>query len=114
MSELHGLQTRITEFEKAGATVMAVSPDSVEENRGVAERFDLSFPILSDRDLVLTDALGLRHEGASMNRDRPDVPRPATFIIRDGRIVWRDLTDNWRIRIQAEDLLAAFREVTGA
>ena len=44
---------------------------------------------------------------------RSDVPRPATFIIRDGRIVWRDLTENWRIRIQADDLLDAFREVTG-
>ena len=114
MSELHGLQTRITEFEEAGARVIAVSPDTVEENRGVAQRFDLSYPILSDVDLVLTDALGLRHEGASMNADRPDVPRPATFIIEDGRIVWRDLTDNWRIRIRAGDLLEAFREVTDA
>ena len=114
MSELHGLQTKITEFEAAGARVIAVSPDTVEENRGVVRRFDLSFPILSDENLELTDALGLRHEGASPNRDKPDVPRPATFIIENGVIVWRDLTDNWRIRIKAEDLLTAFREQTGS
>ena len=112
MSELHGLQTKITEFEEAGARVIAVSPDSVEENRGVAERFDISYPILSDPDLALTDALGLRHADAKPGGG--DVPRPATFIIQEGRIVWRDLTDNWRIRIQAADLLEAFREVTGA
>jgi peroxiredoxin len=110
MSELHGLQTRITEFEKAGATVMAVSPDTVEENRGVVERFGITYPILSDPDLALTDALGLRHVGAKPGGG--DVPRPATFIIQDGRIVWHDLTDNWRIRIKADDLLAAFRQVS--
>jgi peroxiredoxin Q/BCP len=113
MSELHGLQTKITEFQEAGATVIAVSPDPVEKNRDVARRFDITYPILSDSDLALTDALGLRHEGAGLESYAPDVPRPATFIIQDGRIVWRDLTDNWRIRIKAEDLLEAFREVTG-
>lgn len=112
MSELHGLQTRITDFEKAGATVIAVSPDSVAENRGVAQRFDLSFPILSDADLALTKSLGLLHEGASI--DGGDVPRPATLIIQDGRIVWRDLTDNWRIRPKPGEVLAAFRDVTGS
>jgi peroxiredoxin len=112
MSELHGLQTRITDFEKEGTRVIAVSPDSVEENRGVAERFDLSFPILSDADLQLTKSLGVLHEGAGM--DGSDIPRPATFIFQDGVIVWRDLTDNWRIRIQADELLEALREVTGA
>ncbi len=111
MSELHGLQTRITEFEKEGTRVIAVSPDSVELNRGVVDRFGLSFDVLSDPELALTDALGLRHEGAGI--DGGDVPRPATFIVQDGRIVWRDLTDNWRVRIQADELLAALREVTG-
>jgi peroxiredoxin Q/BCP len=108
MSELHGLQTRITDFEKAGARVIAVSPDSVEENKGVRDRFDLAFPILSDRDLELTKALGLVHEDAFQGRD---VPRPATFIIRDGVIVWRDLTDNWRVRIEAGELLEALQRV---
>jgi peroxiredoxin Q/BCP len=108
MSELHGLQTRITDFERAGARVIAVSPDSVEENKGVRDRFDLAFPILSDPELELTKALGLVHEGAFQGRD---VPRPATFIVRDGVIVWRDLTDNWRVRIQAGELLDALHRV---
>jgi peroxiredoxin len=111
MSELHGLQTRITDFENEGARVIAVSPDSVEKNLEVARRLELSYPILSDTDLALTSSLGVVHEGAAM--DGKDIPRPATFIVEDGRIVWRDLTDNWRIRIQAGDLLEALREVTG-
>ena len=112
MSELHGLQTQITEFEKTGTRVIAVSPDSVDLNKGVAERFGLTFPILSDPELELTASLGLVHEGASM--EGGDIPRPATFIIRDGKIVWRDLTDNWRVRIRAEELLEALHQVLGA
>lgn len=108
MSELHGLQTRITDFEQTGTRVIAVSPDSVEENRGVAERFDLSFPILSDKNLELTKSLGLVHEAGFQGRD---IPRPATFIIRGGAIVWRDVTDNWRIRIQAGELLEALHQI---
>jgi peroxiredoxin len=111
MSELHGLQTRITEFEKTGTRVIAVSPDTVEENRGVAEKFDLSFPILSDSDLALTKALGLVHEKGFNGKD---IPRPGTFIIQNGAIVWRDLTDNWRVRIKAGELLEALHKILGA
>ncbi len=112
MSELHGLQTRITDFENEGTRVIAVSPDPVDKNLEVARRLNLSYPILSDADLELTRSLGVVHESASM--DGKDIPRPATFIIENGRIVWRDLTDNWRIRIRAGELLQALREVTGA
>jgi peroxiredoxin len=111
MSELHGLQLKIDEFEAAGYRVVAVSPDTVEENQQVARRLRLDYPILSDADLQLTDALGLRHEGAAM--DGGDIPRPATFIALSGAIRWRDLTDNWRVRIRADDLLREARELAG-
>ncbi len=82
---------------------MAVSPDSMAENDKVVQRLSLDFPILSDSDLEVTRALGLLHEGGGIEGD--DVPRPATFLIQDGFIAWRDLTDNWRVRIRADDLL---------
>jgi peroxiredoxin len=112
MSELHGLQTRITDFEKAGARVMAVCPDPVDQNLAVVRRLGLSYPILSDADLALTRALGLVHEGGAPSG--ADIPRPATFIIENGRIVWRDLTDNWRIRLKAGDLVDALHELSGS
>ena len=112
MSELHGLQTRITEFQQAGATVVAVSPDSPEENRGVVERLGLGFPILSDEDLALTRSLGLLHEqGGPAGQD---IPRPAIFIVDDGTIRWSELTDNWRVRVQAGSLLAAVEQTLGS
>jgi peroxiredoxin len=108
MSELHGLQTRITEFEGSGTQLVAVSPDTVQENLKVAERLDLSFPILSDPDLELTKAMGVLHEGGGPMGS--DIPRPAVFIVEDGVVQWKDVTGNWRIRIRPETLLGALAQ----
>ena len=111
MSELHGLQLKIDEFRAAGYQVVAVSPDSVEDNEKVVLRLGLDYPILSDSDLEVTSALGLVHEGAAM--DGGDIPRPATFLVEGGVIRWRELTDNWRVRIRADELLVVARGLVG-
>ncbi len=109
MSELQGLQSRISDFEAQGIQLIAISPDSVEQNRQVAEWLDLDFPILSDSMLTATDAFRLRHADAAPGGG--DLPRPATYIIESGRIVWRDLTDNWRVRPRPDQLLAAIAQL---
>jgi peroxiredoxin len=110
MSELQGLQSRMTEFRAAGVRVIAISPDTVDENRAVVERFALEFPILSDRELTATDAFGVRHAGA--RRDGADIPRPATFIADEGVVRWRDVTDDYRVRPRPDDVLAAVETST--
>jgi len=105
MSELQGLQSRIADFRASGTKVLAISPESVEQNDEVVGWLGLDFPILSDGELVATDAFGLRHSGAAPGGG--DIPRPATYIIEGGTTRWRDLTDNWRIRPRPDDLLAA-------
>jgi len=86
-----------------GATVQAVSVDPVDVNREVAEEHGLEFTILSDPDLRAIDAFGLRHAGGSMYGG--DIARPATYVVRDGVVLWRALTDNWRVRLRADDLV---------
>ena len=114
MSALDGLQDRIDDFRAMGVRVVAVSPDSPEQNREVAEKLGLDFPILSDGALELTSALGLVHEGGGIPPDFGDIPRPAVFIVRDGTIRWRALTDNWRVRVRAEPLLQELARVIGS
>jgi peroxiredoxin len=109
MAELQGLQSRIDDFENAGARVVAISPDSVEQNRQVIEWLELDFPILSDAGLAATDAFGVRHDDASP--EGGDIPRPATFILEGGAVRWRDLTESWRIRPRPDDLLTALRDL---
>ena len=112
MSALDGLQAEIESFRAAGTQIIAVSPDSEEQNRKVAENLGLDFPILSDSDLTLTKALGLVHEKGGMPPDFKDIPRPAIFIVQDGTVRWRALTENWRVRIRPELLLDALKQVS--
>jgi peroxiredoxin len=112
MSELHGLQLRASDFEAAGAKLVAVSVDSVELNRGVAERIGLTFPVLSDPALVAVDAFGLRHANGNPFPEpggSADISRPAVYVIEGGVIRWRDLTDSYRVRVDPDDVLAALR-----
>ena len=64
MAELRGLQLSLSEFRERGVQVVAVSPDSVEQNRGVAERHGIEFPILSDAELAVTRAFGIERSKA--------------------------------------------------
>jgi len=104
MSELHGLQTRFRDFAELDTLVLAISVDPVARNREVAESYAPDLLVLSDPDLLAIDAYGLRHVDGGLDGD---IARPATFIVdRQGTIVWRDLTDNWRVRPRPEQLLA--------
>lgn len=111
MSELQDLQRGIAALHAAGTRVLAVSPESVEQNREVVEWLDLDYPILSDSELKATDGFGLRHAG--IGPDGSDVPRPASYIVENGNVLWRNLTDNYRIRPRPGDILAALSSLDG-
>ncbi len=110
MSELRGLQLRASDFQAAGAKLVAVSVDGVEQNRAVVEKLGLTFPVLSDPDLAAIDAFGLRHRGGNPMAEPPatgDIARPATYVIESSTIRWRDLTENYRVRIDPTRVLEA-------
>lgn len=99
MSELQGLQRHVEEIREAGGEVVAVSVDPVETTRETLGSAGFTFTLLADPELAVIDAYGVRHPGGGM--EGTDIARPATFLIdREGRIVWRDLTDNWRVRVR--------------
>jgi len=109
MIELRGLQLSLPKFQQRGVQIVAVSSDPVDKNRSVVERLGLEFPLLSDSNLELIAALGLKHEGAGPGGST--ITRPATLIVRNASIVWRNLTENYRIRPHPEDVLAALASI---
>lgn len=71
MAELQGLGAQLSEAERAGVEIIAVSPDPNERSQQVAE------------GLRVTRRYGLVHAGGGA--DGQDVPRPATVVLdRDG------------------------------
>ena len=85
---------------------MALSRDSVEENKKLVEKNKLDFIVVSDPDLGQVTSLGMVHPKAGPGGK--DVARPATYIIgRDGVVKWFHTAGNIRVRPDPADVLAA-------
>src|SRR5204862_7485735 len=97
MSELQGLGAKLSEAERAGVEIVAVSPDPNERSQKVAEGLRLGYRFVADRDLAVARRYGLVHAGGGP--DGQDVPRPATVVLdRDGRSEERRVGKEWRSR----------------
>lgn len=100
------MQSRLSEIENAGAEVIAVSVDTNEESARLAEGLGLDFPILSDVEQRAIHDWGLVHDAGKPGGGA--IARPAIFIVEpDGRISWRSVTENWRVRVRPEQVLEA-------
>ncbi len=86
--------------------MIAISVDTTEENARLAKSLGLDFPILSDAAGVAITTWGLVHEGGKPGGGA--IARPATYLVEpDGTISWRNLTENYRIRVRPEHVLDA-------
>ena len=87
----------MSEGERAGIAVLAVSPDPSEESQKLADSLRLGYRFLADRDLAAT-----RRWGLVQSRGGPegqDVPRPSTVVLdRDGVVRWFSVSGNFQVR----------------
>jgi peroxiredoxin len=108
MGELQGLGAQLSQAERAGVEVIAISPDPNERSQKVAEGLRLGFRLLADPDLAVTRRYGLVH--ADGGGDGKDVPRPATVVLdRDGVVRWVSITRNVQVRPDPDDVRRALR-----
>jgi len=108
MGELQGLGAALSEAERAGVEILAVSPDSNERTQQVADGLRLGYRFLADRDLAVTRRYGLVHP--SGGPDGRDVPRPATVVVdRDGVVRWFSVSRNVQVRPDPGDVLHVLR-----
>lgn len=93
---------------------MTVSTDSVEELQNGRDAHGLQAIMLSDFDLKVTDAFGLRntlYHSAPPGDDQEALPVPATLLVdRDGTVLWMDVAENYQRRSGPEVVLAALQK----
>lgn len=86
--QLPELEKYMPQFEKAGAIVYGISVDSHHSNTAFARSLNLSFPLLSDWKKEASAAYGVLLPDAGYSGR-------ATFVIgKDGRLLWREISDN--------------------
>lgn len=90
--EACAIRDRENDLSKAGAVVLGVTTDSLENNMQLGERHKLNFPLLSDTTADLAKMYGVWSEKNVDGRRTWGVARATFWIGADGRIrkIYRD------------------------
>ena len=108
MAELQGLGALLSDAERSGIAVVAVSPDANEQSQKLADDLRLGYRFVADRDLAVTRRWGLAQ--AHGGPDGQDVPRPTTVVLdRDGVVRWFSVSRNFQVRPDPGEVLRVVR-----
>jgi peroxiredoxin len=122
--ELQALQKSMDDIEVAGATLIAVSPNTPDTSLSTVEKHALTFPVLSDHDNLVAKQFRLvfemteenienyREKGRDIPRfngsDKWELPIPATYVIDTDRVIRYAYVDfNHRRRAEPSEVIAA-------
>jgi len=110
---LRRLEELRTEFDRRGVQVVTISTDHPEEILADRHLHGLQARMLSDPELKVTDAFGLRNQGfhsAPPSDDTEALPVPTTLLVdADGTVLWIDMSENYQRRSDPEVVLAAMQ-----
>jgi peroxiredoxin Q/BCP len=95
------------QFEKAGATVIGMSPDSVKKHDKFKSKHELAVTLVSDEDKNVLESYGVWAEKSMYGRKYMGVERTTFLIGPDGKVahVWRKV----KVPGHAEEVLAAVK-----
>jgi peroxiredoxin len=126
--ELQALEAARSEFERLGAKLVAISPQTPVNSRKSVRQNKLSFPILSDTNNNVASAFGLKFAlpdylvelYKSLKNDLPTfngdpswtLPMPGRFVIAPDRtIVYAEVNPDYTLRPEPEAMLPALKKV---
>ena len=124
---LHALQNKLPEFIKAGATLMALTPELPDKSLSTSEKNELEFTVLSDIDNKVGKEFGvvyqLNSEIASMyengfglskynGNDNSELPLAATYVIdKNGIIQYAFLDEDYKKRAEPSEIINALQKL---
>src|SRR6201993_173329 len=120
--ELQALEAAKPEFDRYGASLVAISPQTAPNSRKSVRQNKLSFPILSDVKGKVGEAFGLRFnlpnylvELYSQLKNAPptfnddpswSLPMPARYVIgQDGVILYSEVNPDYTRRPEPEEMI---------
>jgi thioredoxin-dependent peroxiredoxin len=81
-----GIRDHTADYDAAGAEVLGISPDPVEDVKQFADKFDLRFHLLADADHAVADTYGVWVEKTKDGRTYWGNERTTFVIAADGRV----------------------------
>jgi peroxiredoxin len=124
VAQMEAMNLVVREIEQAGATLAAISPQTVQQSFFMRDQHKLRFPLLSDARNKVARQFGLTYrvpeeqkaiyQRAFVNLpfvngdDSWELPIPATYIIeRDGTVLYASANEDYAERSEPEDILRA-------
>ena len=92
-------------YEKAGATVVGVSPDTVASHKKFADKYELSFTLIADTDKAVCQSYGVWQEKSMYGKKSWGVVRTSFLIDGDGIV--RRVFRRVKVDGHADEVLAA-------
>jgi peroxiredoxin len=104
MAQIKEIANQYQELDKRGVKIVLISPQPQRHTKNLAKKFDVPFIFLTDKDHQAAKQLKIFQEagtplGMEVFGYESDTVMP-TIIITDeqGKIIFADLTDNYRVR----------------
>ena len=122
--QLREWQDYASDFEEAGVNVFFITPESVENVNGSIEKTETTYSVLSDSEHEAAELFNVifRVDGKTQQRYKGfgvdlkawnaskkwKLPVPGVFLIdTDGVVRWRDVNEDYRVRVDPELVLEA-------
>ena len=100
-----GIRDVYSEFERAGAVVLGVSPDNKGSHVKFKEKYELPFTLLADTDHAVAEEYGVWGEKKYAGRTYMGVSRSTFVIDADGTV--KKVMHHVKPATHADDVLAA-------
>ncbi len=128
--QLRALQNRISDIQKLGATLVAISPEVPDSSMTKNEISEMEFIVLSDQDAKVASQYGvawevpeflLEHMRVDRNLDLKKInngnssvlPIPATFLLGiDGIVKWNYVNVDYRSRSEPDEIIEALKNIS--
>ncbi|MFZ0295805.1 MAG: peroxiredoxin-like family protein [Candidatus Sulfotelmatobacter sp.] len=122
VAQMEAMNLLMPEIEQAGATLVAISPQTVQQSFFMRDQHKLRFPLLSDPGNKVSKQFGLAYrvpdeqkaiyQRAFVNLpfvngdDSWQLPIPANYVIeRDGTVLYASADEDYRDRPEPEEIV---------
>jgi peroxiredoxin len=115
VGELRQLERHAGDFAALGIKLMAVSSDRTDELYAFERKNDWAITLLADPDLAVHRRYNVQQRNFTPKRGLfRDLAIPTSILIdKEGRVVWLEQTSDFRVRPQADALLAKAKVLLG-
>jgi peroxiredoxin len=115
MAQVKELVSRYKDLSALGVRVALISPQPHSNTEALAKKYDVKFDFLTDEGNAAARVLGIDQDhglpmGMQMMGYDSETVLPTVIITdKNGKVVWKDETDNYRIRPEPDVYLEVLR-----